>query len=218
MSHCKQSVSESAAVRHAVLGEVGGAGCESAAIAVCASSSSASLFSLHSSGSSSLLLGGLAVPGAPWRLPFRQRTLTCSVRTRACSPFPTSVLRSEALRSPSPSCPPFPRPPAAEDTDDETLDLIKGVVAEVFDNPPPNAMFGEMARRIRVELDKRLESRGWSVVVGRAYGAYLTHKIQSFCVRGRPPKHESCVMRARNSFAHVSPPPPAPPPAPSLSA
>ena len=77
--------------------------------------------------------------------------------------------------------PPCPRPAAAEDTDENTLDVIQTVCAEVFDAPPPNAMFGEMARRIRVELDKRLDSRGWSVVVGRAFGAYLTHKIQSFC-------------------------------------
>ena len=104
---------------------------------------------------------------------------------------------------------PFPPPSSAEDTDDETLELIKSVVAEIFDNPPPNAMFGEMARRIRVELDKRLESRGWSVVVGRAYGAYLTHKIQSFCVRAAA---VSRMGRARTQRTHsaATPPPPHP--------
>ena len=54
------------------------------------------------------------------------------------------------------------------------------VCAEVFDAPPPNAMYGELARRIRVELDKRLQQRGWSVVVGRSFGAYITQKIESF--------------------------------------
>lgn len=66
-------------------------------------------------------------------------------------------------------------------------------------------MYSELARRIRAELDKRMGSRcvsiehlvlapwtnqrtrsvtpprrGWSVVVGRSYGAFITHKIKSY--------------------------------------
>jgi hypothetical protein len=67
-------------------------------------------------------------------------------------------------------------------------------------------MFGEMARRIRVELDKRLESRGWSVVVGRAYGAYLTHKIQSFCVRAAAVSRR--VARVHRALTRPRPLPP----------
>ncbi len=54
------------------------------------------------------------------------------------------------------------------------------VCADHFDSPPANAMYGELARRIRTDLDKKLGSRGWSVVVGRAFGAFVTQKIKCY--------------------------------------
>ena len=59
---------------------------------------------------------------------------------------------------------------------------MKASVAEVFDNPPAHATYSEMARRIRLDLDKKMHggSRGWSVVVGRAFGAYITQKIKNY--------------------------------------
>ena len=71
---------------------------------------------------------------------------------------------------------------AAEDLDEEGLDQVKASIGEVFDNPPAHATYSEMARRIRVDLDKKMHggSRGWSVVVGRSFGAYITQKIKNY--------------------------------------
>ena len=71
-------------------------------------------------------------------------------------------------------------PSTAEDLDDEGLDTAKQVVADVFDDPPVHSSYSEMARRIRIEMDKRMGTRGWSVVVGKSYGAYITQKIKAY--------------------------------------
>lgn len=64
---------------------------------------------------------------------------------------------------------------------EEDMDVVKAVLADVFESPPSSGMlYGEMARRIRVELDKRLQARGWCCVVGRSYGAYVTQKIKCY--------------------------------------
>jgi hypothetical protein len=60
------------------------------------------------------------------------------------------------------------------------LDTALQVVADVFDEPPVHSTFSEMARRIRIEMDKRFSTRGWSVVVGKSYGAYITQKIKAY--------------------------------------
>jgi hypothetical protein len=60
------------------------------------------------------------------------------------------------------------------------LDNAKQSIADVFDDPPPRCSFSEMARRIRLNLDKRMDTKGWSVVVGRAFGAYITQKIKAY--------------------------------------
>ena len=31
-----------------------------------------------------------------------------------------------------------------------------------------------------MNLDKRMDTKGWSVVVGRAFGAYITQKIKAY--------------------------------------
>ena len=68
----------------------------------------------------------------------------------------------------------------AEDLDEDGLDTALQVVADVFDDPPVHSTFSEMARRIRIEMDKRFGTRGWSVVVGKSYGAYVTQKIKAY--------------------------------------
>lgn len=70
--------------------------------------------------------------------------------------------------------------PSAEDLDEEGLDNALQCVADVFDDPPVHSTYSEIARRIRVELDKKMGVKGWSVVVGRSYGAYITQKIKAY--------------------------------------
>ena len=71
----------------------------------------------------------------------------------------------------------------AEDTDEEDLDKITGICGDVFEaSPTGGALYGELAKRIRTLLDKEMGVRGWNVVVGRSFGAYLTQRVAS--VRG----------------------------------
>lgn len=92
-------------------------------------------------------------------------------RAQRASPAPALTARARAR----------PCPPAAEDLGEEDLDVLCGICGEVFDSPPANGfVFGEIARRIRVDLDKKLQARGWCVVVGRSFGAFITQKIKSY--------------------------------------
>ncbi len=66
----------------------------------------------------------------------------------------------------------------AEDTDEEDLDKIKGICGDVFEaSPTGGSLYGELAKRIRTLLDKEMGVRGWNVVVGRSFGAYLTQRV-----------------------------------------
>ena len=70
---------------------------------------------------------------------------------------------------------------AAEDTAEEDLDKIKGICGDVFESSPTGGnLYGELARRIRALLDKETGARGWNVVVGRSFGAFLTQKIKCY--------------------------------------
>ena len=70
---------------------------------------------------------------------------------------------------------------AAEDTDEEDLEKIKGICGDVFESSPPGgSLYGELAKRIRTLLDKEMGVRGWNVVVGRSFGAFLTQKIKCY--------------------------------------
>ena len=73
---------------------------------------------------------------------------------------------------------------------------MKQSVADVFDSPPAHATYSEMARRIRVDLDKKMNggSRGWSVVVGRSYGAYITQKIKNYAYISVFPGAFKCAL------------------------
>lgn len=41
-------------------------------------------------------------------------------------------------------------------------------------------MCGDLARRIRAEVERGTGLGGWSVVVGRAFGAGVTHRHQQY--------------------------------------
>ena len=72
----------------------------------------------------------------------------------------------------------------AEDTDEEDLDKIKNICGDVFEaSPTGGSLYGELAKRIRSLLDKEMGVRGWNVVVGRSFGAYLTQRVRRAGVR-----------------------------------
>lgn len=61
------------------------------------------------------------------------------------------------------------------------LTTLKSVCVDVFAAPPSAGnLYGELSRRIRVDLDKRMSCRGWSCVVGRSFGAHITQKIRCY--------------------------------------
>lgn len=69
----------------------------------------------------------------------------------------------------------------AEDLEPEHSTVIKNACLEVFESPPASgAVYGELARRIRTIVDKELGGRGWTVIVGKSFGAYVTHKIKCY--------------------------------------
>lgn len=69
----------------------------------------------------------------------------------------------------------------AEDMLPDHLALVKQVCVDVFEAPPSTPqIYGELSRKIRTELDKQLGGRGWNVIVGRSFGAYVTHKIKHY--------------------------------------
>ena len=69
----------------------------------------------------------------------------------------------------------------AEDMLPDQLALVKQVCADVFEAPPSTPqIYGELSRKIRTELDKQMGGRGWNVIVGRSFGAYVTHKIKCY--------------------------------------
>ncbi len=69
---------------------------------------------------------------------------------------------------------------AAEDLSVEAEEEIKGVVVEAFKGSPVvPTVFSELANGIRSEVDKRF-GRGWNVVVGKSFGAYVTQKLKCY--------------------------------------
>ena len=69
----------------------------------------------------------------------------------------------------------------AEDLAADHLAIVKNVVVEASEVPPTTGqLFGELSKRVRVELDKQLGGRGWNVIVGRSFGAFVTHKIKCY--------------------------------------
>ncbi len=59
--------------------------------------------------------------------------------------------------------------------------VVKSACVEAFENPPAHGnLYGELSRKIRTAVDKELGGRGWNVIVGRSFGAHVTHKIRSY--------------------------------------
>lgn len=68
-----------------------------------------------------------------------------------------------------------------EDVDAADLNIIKEACGAAFESPPASGqLYGELARRIRSDVDKALGGRGWNVIVGRSFGAYVTHRIKAY--------------------------------------
>jgi hypothetical protein len=95
----------------------------------------------------------------------------------------------------------------AEDTDEEDLDKIKNICGDVFEaSPTGGSLYGELAKRIRSLLDKEMGVRGWNVVVGRSFGAYLTQRVRRAGARatrgeGERERWRSGTCRARRVLA-----------------
>ena len=61
------------------------------------------------------------------------------------------------------------------------MTVIKNACVEAFENPPAQGqIYGELSKRIRAAIDKELGGRGWNVIVGRSFGAHVTHKVRCF--------------------------------------
>jgi hypothetical protein len=69
---------------------------------------------------------------------------------------------------------------AAEDLSVESEDEVKAIVTSAFKaSPIVPKVYSELANAIRIEVDHRL-GRGWNVVVGKSFGAYVTQKLKCY--------------------------------------
>lgn len=71
---------------------------------------------------------------------------------------------------------------AAEDLNKDDLEVVEGICREVFENSPQvSLVYSALASKIRDRLDKELSpKKGWNVVVGRNFGAFVTQKIKCY--------------------------------------
>lgn len=57
---------------------------------------------------------------------------------------------------------------------------IKGLVVSAFKSSPVVAtVYSELASSIRIAIEGR-HGRGWNVVVGKSFGAYVTQKLKCY--------------------------------------
>ena len=69
---------------------------------------------------------------------------------------------------------------AAEDLSDVDLETVTRIAREAFSaSPAAGKVYSSIAGIIRTQLDKEL-GRGWSVVVGRRFGAFVTQRIKAY--------------------------------------
>ena len=71
----------------------------------------------------------------------------------------------------------------AEDMTDEAMNEALRVGEDAlkeFSSDPAEKQFTTIAKFIRSHFDKR-HGRGWNVVVGRSFGAFVTHEIKTYC-------------------------------------
>ena len=68
----------------------------------------------------------------------------------------------------------------AEDMSDETLETCLSFAKEAFQAPSTQGhVYSTIASSVRAKLDKEF-GRGWNVVVGTKFGAYVTHEIKTY--------------------------------------
>lgn len=68
----------------------------------------------------------------------------------------------------------------AEDLSDEDLDTVLNIAKEAFStSPAAGQIYSSIASIIRTQCDKEL-GRGWSCVVGRRFGAFVTQRIKAY--------------------------------------
>eukprot|EP00500_Bicosoecida_sp_ms1_P006418 CAMPEP_0203817244 /NCGR_PEP_ID=MMETSP0115-20131106/21729_1 /ASSEMBLY_ACC=CAM_ASM_000227 /TAXON_ID=33651 /ORGANISM="Bicosoecid sp, Strain ms1" /LENGTH=91 /DNA_ID=CAMNT_0050726167 /DNA_START=170 /DNA_END=442 /DNA_ORIENTATION=- len=68
----------------------------------------------------------------------------------------------------------------AEDLSDEDLETVLRIAKEAFmQSPAGGAVFAALASAIRRSADKELGG-GWSVCVGRKFGAFVTQRIKAY--------------------------------------
>ena len=76
----------------------------------------------------------------------------------------------------------------AEDMNDEMQQLAVEKAQDAFQTTIVKGnVYSNIAQQIRTEFDKQ-DTKGWNCVVGRSFGAFVTHKIKTyiyFQVRGR---------------------------------
>mmetsp|Transcript_12916 Transcript_12916/g.19351 ORF Transcript_12916/g.19351 Transcript_12916/m.19351 type:complete len:106 (-) Transcript_12916:138-455(-) len=69
----------------------------------------------------------------------------------------------------------------AEDMSDEKVEFALSTAQEGFNQASfKGKVFSYIANFIRAQFEKHY-GKGWNVVVGRSFGAYVTHEIKTFC-------------------------------------
>lgn len=68
----------------------------------------------------------------------------------------------------------------AEDMNDEMQQLAIETSQEAFQQTiTKGSVYSQIAEHIRSVFDKQ-DSKGWNCVVGRSFGAYVTHRIKTY--------------------------------------
>lgn len=68
----------------------------------------------------------------------------------------------------------------AEDMTDEMLELAVETAQAAFQTTITKGnVYSKIAEMIRTAFDKH-DPKGWSCVVGRSFGAFVTHKIKTY--------------------------------------
>jgi len=70
----------------------------------------------------------------------------------------------------------------AEDLTKENLATLQEICKDEFElSPSTELVYSALATRIRERIEKSFDSgKGWNVVVGRSFGAFVTQKIKCY--------------------------------------
>ena len=68
----------------------------------------------------------------------------------------------------------------AEDMNEEMQEMAIGAATAAFQKTFVNGnVYAQIAAHIRQDFDER-DGKGWNCVVGRSFGAFVTHKIKTY--------------------------------------